>query len=225
MNSLQHLLLKLSEEANEVGQIASKCMQFGLLERHPDSSENNKQRLHAELNDFFAIVEMLNLNFDLGFKPDQKAIAAKMNKVYKYGEYSISLGLVTNAVPYEQWSSFASLAPNAKCIQSGSYWHLFCRNDYEGDWVDFEWRPAHQKNGISVYRGGKCFYTNFIDSFRFYEDEASGSGQCALILNENTECLIVYNIPLDQKSELIEMMTHSPLLKIENLNIEQVVEP
>ena len=47
----------------------------------------------------------------------------------------------------------------------------------------------------------------------------------ALILNENTECLIVYNIPLDQKSELIEMMTHSPLLKIENLNIEQVVEP
>lgn len=94
MNYLQHLLLKLSEEANEVGQIASKCMQFGLLECHPDLRENNKQRLHAELNDLLAVVEMLNQNYDLGFQPDREAIDKKIQKIKEYRNYSVSLGCV-----------------------------------------------------------------------------------------------------------------------------------
>lgn len=226
MNKLQHLLLKLSEECNEVGQIASKCMQFGLLERHPDLTENNKQRLHAELNDLFAIIEMLNLHFDLGFKPDQKVIAAKIDKVLKYQKYSIDLGLVTDAVPYEQWIDLTKLAPDAEPenIKSGSYWNLFCRDDFVGNWVEFEWDKAHQRNWIRVYRNGVLFFYDLLDSFRFEKDE-NQEGTCTLLVNERNQCLIVYGIPLTEEASLLEMMTATPLLKIENIQIEQVVMP
>lgn len=105
MNHLQFLLLKLSEECSEIAQIASKSMQFGLLERHPDLEENNKQRLHAELNDLNAIVSMLNTHYDFQYKPDNRAMNAKISKVHKYLDYSVGLGCVSMNVPAEQWSA------------------------------------------------------------------------------------------------------------------------
>ena len=95
MNLLQHCLLKLSEECNEVGQITSKCMQFGLLEKHPELAQNNKERLHEELNDLYAMVQLLNDEFNLEFEPDQLKIQTKIEKVKHYLNYSVSLGLVT----------------------------------------------------------------------------------------------------------------------------------
>lgn len=103
MNHLQHLLLKLSEECNEVGQMSSKCMQFGLLESHPDLLENNKQRLHAELNDLLAIVDMLNAHFNFDYTPNQIQIGRKIEKVNKYLAYSVELGCVSMNVPNDQW--------------------------------------------------------------------------------------------------------------------------
>ncbi|MGI3333471.1 hypothetical protein [Acinetobacter baumannii] len=103
MNRLQFLLLKLSEERNEVAQMASKCMQFGLLERHPELDENNKQRLHAELNDLNAIINMLNAQFKFGYEPDNKAMNRKVSKVVHYMEYSVSIGCVHYEVPKEQY--------------------------------------------------------------------------------------------------------------------------
>ena len=80
MNLLQYYLLKLSEECNEVGQMASKCMQFGLMEKHPDLQENNLQRLHMELDDLNAIIEVLNYRFNFDYKPSKERISEKKAK-------------------------------------------------------------------------------------------------------------------------------------------------
>ena len=102
MNLLQHYLLKLSEECNEVGQMASKCMQFGLMEKHPDLNENNLQRLHMELDDLNAIVEILNYRFNFDYKPNKDRISKKKAKVQKYLDYSHKLGTVELNVPADQ---------------------------------------------------------------------------------------------------------------------------
>lgn len=94
MKNWQYLLLKLSEECNEVGQMASKNMHFGMEECQAGRKESNKDRLHQEINDFLAIVELLNEEEAFDFTPDKEKIKAKKEKVKSYREYSISLGLV-----------------------------------------------------------------------------------------------------------------------------------
>lgn len=94
MNRQQYLLAKLSEECNEVAQIALKTQQFGMLEKHPDLVLNNKERIHEELNDLLAIVEMLNEDLEFGFNPDNIQILQKKRKVNHYYKYSQELGEV-----------------------------------------------------------------------------------------------------------------------------------
>ncbi|MFV5348665.1 hypothetical protein [Acinetobacter soli] len=103
MNLLQYYLGLLTEECNEVGQIASKCSRFGLLEQCPGLDLNNKARLHGEINDFFAVIEELNEKFDFGFKPDPIAIKHKRVKKDKYLRYSIDLGTVIPFVHPNLW--------------------------------------------------------------------------------------------------------------------------
>lgn len=103
MNLLQYYLGLLTEECNEVGQIASKCSRFGLLEQCPSLDQNNKGRLHGEINDFLAVVEVLNEKFEFGFKPDPAAISDKRIKMEKYLHYSIELGAVVPFVHPILW--------------------------------------------------------------------------------------------------------------------------
>ena len=93
MSNLQYLLTKLAEECEEVGQMAHKTQQFGLDERYKDRP-TNRERLHAELNDLLAQIQMLNDEEGLGFLPDQDAINAKIAKVKFYRDYSRSIGMV-----------------------------------------------------------------------------------------------------------------------------------
>ena len=94
MNRIQLLLLKLCEECNEVAQMASKSSQFGLDEVCPKLGISNQARLHQELNDLNAIVEMLNDEAGLGYRLDRKEINAKKDKVNKYARYAQLLGNV-----------------------------------------------------------------------------------------------------------------------------------
>lgn len=79
MNREQFLLTKLAEECNEVAQMALKCQQFGLEESKNGEFVTNRELLHAELNDIYASVEMLN-SYGLDFKPDPEAIKKKKIK-------------------------------------------------------------------------------------------------------------------------------------------------
>lgn len=94
MNKLQYFLCKLAEEASEVSQIALKTQQFGLLERHPQMKENNLQRIHLELDDLNAIIDVLNENYSFEYSPNSENIKNKKEKLNKYLRYSINLGMV-----------------------------------------------------------------------------------------------------------------------------------
>lgn len=58
-NKTQYLICKLQEEAAEVIQAVSKINRFGEQNRHPDRQTNNKQELIQELEDFLAILAVL----------------------------------------------------------------------------------------------------------------------------------------------------------------------
>jgi NTP pyrophosphatase (non-canonical NTP hydrolase) len=55
----QYLICKLQEEAAEVIQAVSKINRFGENNSHPDRSTTNKQELIQELEDFLAILAVL----------------------------------------------------------------------------------------------------------------------------------------------------------------------
>ncbi len=94
MSQLQHLLVKLAEEGSEIAQIALKTSQFGAHEIMPGQPHTNFQRCHQELDDLFAVVELLNDNHGFNYVPDTGRRDAKKAKLAKYLGYSIHLGLV-----------------------------------------------------------------------------------------------------------------------------------
>lgn len=95
MNRLQLLLAKLSEEGSEIAQIALKTQQFGLNEKCPGQPYTNAERVHQEIDDLMAAVEMLNEEFGFGYSPNRERIEAKKIKVNQFAEYSKTLGLVS----------------------------------------------------------------------------------------------------------------------------------
>lgn len=73
----QYLICKLQEEAAEVIQAVSKINRFGETGKHPDRSTTNKQELIAELEDFLAILAVLEQNGWLDLTPSRNSIANK----------------------------------------------------------------------------------------------------------------------------------------------------
>jgi len=98
MRKFQYLLNKLAEEGSEVAQIALKTAQFGFFEAMPGQPFNNLERCHQELDDIAAIVEMLNEECGFQYEPSRHRILLKKERVKKYRDYSISLGMVEGEV-------------------------------------------------------------------------------------------------------------------------------
>jgi hypothetical protein len=94
MKLLEYALLKLSEESNEVAQMCSKCTQFTLNEVKIGEVLHNAGRLHAEIDDFLASVQVLN-DLGLNYVPNAKAQVAKMYKMYKFLKFSETLGTIS----------------------------------------------------------------------------------------------------------------------------------
>jgi hypothetical protein len=92
---LEYALLKLSEEASEVAQMCSKCTQFTLHEIKIEETLHNAGRLHAEIDDFLASVQVLN-DLGLNYIPNAKAQVAKMHKMYKFLKFSEKLGTISS---------------------------------------------------------------------------------------------------------------------------------
>ena len=83
MNHTEHLLFKLAEECAEVVQEASKAAIFGMDEVMPGQPLTNRERVMKELNDIFAVVEMLGVH-----QVDRPAIEMKKRKVKHYMAYA-----------------------------------------------------------------------------------------------------------------------------------------
>lgn len=93
LTKLQHLLTKLAEEAAEVAQIALKTQQFGPDEIMPGQPHTNFQLCHLEIDDLFAVVELLNENHNFEYVKSERRIKAKKEKIVKYLAFSTELGL------------------------------------------------------------------------------------------------------------------------------------
>jgi len=76
-NKTQYLICKLQEEAAEVIQAVSKINRFGEQNRHPDRQTTNKQELIQELEDFLAILGVLEHMGWLDLTPSKSNIARK----------------------------------------------------------------------------------------------------------------------------------------------------
>lgn len=84
MTRFQYYMLKLIEESNEVAKEACKCSVFGWNSYNPADGIPNIARLHDELNDLAATIEVLNEEYGLNFKVDQDKVRAKRQKMEKY---------------------------------------------------------------------------------------------------------------------------------------------
>ncbi len=89
----QYLLSKLSEECNEVGQMAMKCQHFGINEVYDIQDLTNAQRTHIEIDDMAAVIELLN-ELGFGYKSCPERKQKKKEKVMKYLKYCIEEGHV-----------------------------------------------------------------------------------------------------------------------------------
>lgn len=97
MNKIQYLFQLLQEESSEIIQASSKCNRFGWHNINQSSKipMTNFEHVVVELNDLFAIVQMLkDAGFDLSMFGNQDAIDAKIAKVTRYMQDSINEGLL-----------------------------------------------------------------------------------------------------------------------------------
>jgi len=95
MNRGEHLLTILIEECAEVAQAATKAMRFGMHEQR-DLPTSNYDRLKAELDDIYALIEMIQCEFNIDLEPDHLAIRNKQDKVEKYLLYSKECGTLSD---------------------------------------------------------------------------------------------------------------------------------
>lgn len=79
-----------------LSKMTSKCIQFGLQEKHPDLNADNYLRLCCCLRDVFFGIDRLN-TFGLNYSVDEQHITEKLEKIDHYLKYSISLNCVNDA--------------------------------------------------------------------------------------------------------------------------------
>lgn len=82
-NNTQYLICKLQEEAAEVIQAVSKINRFGEQNSHPDRETTNKQELVGELEDFLAILAVLENTGWIDLTPSRQNIRTKAQALIK----------------------------------------------------------------------------------------------------------------------------------------------
>lgn len=93
MTLQEYLLVQLGEEAAEVAHACGKAARFGLNDDY--KGKNDRQRLVEELNDLFALVELLQTHNILPLDAyNKQQVASKKEKVRKWMEHSFYLGIL-----------------------------------------------------------------------------------------------------------------------------------
>lgn len=90
----QYLLDILKEECAEVIHRACKSTRFSLEDVQIGQDYSNEERLNIEINDLYGILDLLHANHIMNTNRNEKLITAKINKINKYIDYSMSLGVL-----------------------------------------------------------------------------------------------------------------------------------
>lgn len=94
MTRIEHLLVILMEECNEVSQRASKALRFTLDEVQPGQELSNEDRIWREFEDLMGVMELLkNERRHSGIQAE--LVSAKMSKVERFLMYSKDVGTLT----------------------------------------------------------------------------------------------------------------------------------
>lgn len=94
MNKTEHLLVCLAEECAEVQKAIAKALRFGLSDGYPGAKTTNAQDITAELEDVFALVEMLQEE-GVVFSLERVFIEPKKLRVKHFMEYAEQRGALT----------------------------------------------------------------------------------------------------------------------------------
>lgn len=100
MTEIQYLLDCLAEECNEVGIRCSKAIRFSVEEIQPGQPDDNRERINYEVNDVYAVMEMLAERGVDVTKVNRDMIAAKKAKVLKLMELSRERGMLEPEEPF-----------------------------------------------------------------------------------------------------------------------------
>ena len=103
MNVIEHLLVCLVEECAELQHHVSKSIRFGLDDHNPRAdSPTNCEEIVNELNDLFAIVELLQKQGALpSVVIDPDKIRKKQEKVRLFMQYAKSQGTLKADSPVD----------------------------------------------------------------------------------------------------------------------------
>ena len=83
-------------------------MQFGLMERQAELQVTNLSRLADAVLELYNCIQVLNQEFEFRYTFNEERIKLKNQKIQKYHDYSVELGLVTtDPVPQDQYPLFA----------------------------------------------------------------------------------------------------------------------
>jgi len=93
MTRTEYLLTCLAEESSEIIQAVSKILRFGLEDKYMPADKNNYESLIQEVNDLFAIVEMLKKE-KIVVEVTTERLERKQEKVEHFIEYSKNMGII-----------------------------------------------------------------------------------------------------------------------------------
>ncbi len=96
MNAQEYMLVALIEECNEIAQAASKCLRFGLKDHGPFSELNNLELLQLEVNDFYAIKDILEDQHNIMLFRDPKLIEKKKIRFEDFKKYATDRGCLND---------------------------------------------------------------------------------------------------------------------------------
>jgi len=90
MNTSEHLLACLAEEAGEIVQACGKALRFGLRDGYPGGNRTNAEDIEKEVAHLLAVFEMLAHMDGAIIKDtiDRRTMVAKKRKVEEFMEYA-----------------------------------------------------------------------------------------------------------------------------------------
>lgn len=95
MNRTEHLLACLAEECAEVAQAVGKALRFGLADGYPGTTRTNALDIARELNDLFAVAEMLEEEGVIPIFGVTEDVFLKKAKVKEFMRYAEQRGTLT----------------------------------------------------------------------------------------------------------------------------------
>jgi uncharacterized protein (UPF0210 family) len=94
MTEKEYLLICLIEELSEVQKAITKSLRFGLDDYPPNTDYTNDIHIINEINDVYALFEMVNSFGIIRTVPNEKKIQKKIKKVKRYMKYSQNKGIL-----------------------------------------------------------------------------------------------------------------------------------